>query len=183
MVTKSLLRMLVGKYAIYRVLEYSCKTAPRITRKSGFSVDEACDETLERAERQIIREQAWYGGEGSEVFTCTEEGAIVGTCIYWHGARYQKRGFWPLNEDEAKLVQIIVAPEYRGKGIAKLLIQESAYLMQAKGFHRLFARVWHSNTPSLRAFLAAGWNEIALTITFHILNSSFERRLTIRRRV
>jgi RimJ/RimL family protein N-acetyltransferase len=112
----------------------------------------------------VIREQAGYSGPGSYAFACFAENRIVGICFYWFGDRYRTRNFWPLVEGEAKLVQIVSIPEARGQGIATHLIALSSQDMMRKGFGRAYARIWHSNIPSLRAFERAGWMRLALVI-------------------
>jgi GNAT superfamily N-acetyltransferase len=76
---------------------------------------------------------------------------------YWHGQRYRSRNSWPIEHGAAKLVHIVTAPFERGKGVAGLLIAESTSIMLQEGFCALYARIWHSNRPSLSAFTRAGW--------------------------
>jgi RimJ/RimL family protein N-acetyltransferase len=104
-----------------------------------------------------MQEQAGYAGEEALAYACMHEGQIVGLCFYWYGARYLQRNFWPLQSAEAKLVQIITSPRMRGKRVAGTLIASSCDDVMKRGFERVFARVWHSNEPSLRAFAGAGW--------------------------
>ena len=100
-------------------------------------------------------------------------------CFYWFGERYQKRNFLQLKEGEAKLVQIVTDPLMRGKGVAQTLIAMSSLDMQRRGFSRLFARIWHSNTPSLRAFERAGWMRKGLIIEIDPLHRSKPWRFRI----
>lgn len=113
----------------------------------------------------LLREQAWYAGTGTHAFLATLHGEAAGLCVYWHGERYRTRNFWPLRADEAKLVQIVVEPAWRGRGVATALIACSARELGAAGFVRFYARVWHSNAPSIAAFHRAGWRRIALVLT------------------
>src|SRR5690606_29173819 len=101
---------------------------------------------------------AFYFTDGAIGWACYDPSRrIVGLCVYWFGERYKQRNFWPLKDDEAKLVEVITLPEMRGRGLASCLIDHSGDEMFRLGFRRLLARVWHSNTPSLRAFANAGW--------------------------
>jgi GNAT superfamily N-acetyltransferase len=76
---------------------------------------------------------------------------------YWHGQRYRSRNSSHIEDGAAKLVHIVTVPSERGKGVASLLIAESTSIMLQQGFCPLYARIWHSNRPSLSAFARAGW--------------------------
>lgn len=71
---------------------------------------------------------------------------------------------WYGGTDEAKLVQVIVAPTMRGRGAATSLIRFAGASMLHDGFDRLYARIWVTNLPSIRAFERAGWRRIALVL-------------------
>jgi RimJ/RimL family protein N-acetyltransferase len=112
----------------------------------------------------LIQNQAHYLGPGAEAYACVRDGRIAGVCIYWHGDRYRKRNFWPLKDGEAKLVQIVSVPAMRGRGVASALIAASCRDMCSRGFQRMYARIWHSNVQSWRAFERAGWVRVALVV-------------------
>lgn len=128
------------------------------------SVRRVTVQDIESSRIEEMRDQAWYCGAESASFAWTEDSEIVALCFYWWGDRYRKRNFWPLATGQAKLVQIIVASSHRGAGIARQLIEASAQQMLDDGFERLYARVWHSNRPSLTAFNAAGWSRVATVV-------------------
>lgn len=165
-IAKKLLRMLVGEYSAYQI--YACasdnfsSTKPEtITTFRVASVDTL---TINASADPLIREQVGYAGPESHAYACFDDDRIVGLCFFWFGDRYLKRNFWPLRDGEAKLVQIISLPEMRGRGVATTLIAWSYRDMAKKGFSKTFARVWHSNTPSRKAFERAGWKRIALVL-------------------
>lgn len=166
---KRLAGMLFGDYSVYRIysrLPDAPSASPPVTTASltVAPVDEAA---INSSGDSLIRDQAGYMGPGSHGYACFDGDRIVGVCFYWFGERYLKRNFWPLADGEAKLVQIISLPEVRGRGVASLLIAVSCQDMMQKGFHRAYARIWHSNTPSLRAFERSGWTRRALVIEAH----------------
>ncbi|MDR3452190.1 MAG: GNAT family N-acetyltransferase [Rhodoferax sp.] len=183
-IAKKLLRLLLGDYSAYVIYANVSgkgdlqQTEPHTTLKV-LSVDStdigACPEPL-------IREQIGYAGPGSHAYACFEQDRLVGVCFYWFGQRYLKRNYWPLQTGEAKLVQIITLPEVRGAGVATLLIAQSCHDMAARGFTKAFARVWHSNTPSIKAFERAGWTRIALVLEINPFRQSqpFRIRFKIR---
>ena len=175
---KKILRWLFGDYAAYHVYRNGANLA---APANGFTVRQIDAGDLQRSPDTDIGEQAFYLGEGAHGFGCFDGDALVGVCFYWHGQRYLKRNFWPLAEREAKLVQIITLPRMRGRSVAPTLIQESARAMQALGFTRTYARIWHSNTPSLRAFARAGWSRVATVIEVHPFSAARAVRLRLRR--
>jgi RimJ/RimL family protein N-acetyltransferase len=107
---------------------------------------------------------------------------LAGAAALCHGEGYGRlRGFWPLRAGEAKLVQIAVAEEYRGRGYAPMLIRAAAQHLAERGFHRLYARVWHNHRSSMRAFHKAGWEEIALVIVCRPMRLGHPWRMSIPR--
>ena len=118
-----------------------------------------------------------YLGHQANAYGCFFEQRLIGLCVYWHGERYAARNFWPLRSHEAKLVQIVVSPEMRGRGVATALIEVSARGMADCGFNTLYARIWHSNLPSIRAFQRAAWRRIALVAEINPLRCARPIRL------
>lgn len=159
-VAKRLARALLGDYGIYYV--YCAGNAPSIVARTTVRAIGAAE--VAAARDQLIAAQAGYAGEGARAFAVCEHGTPLAVCIYWFGERYRSRGFWPLADDEAKLVQIVTAPGARGRGLASTLIAASAAAMRDQGWSQLYARVWHSNSPSCRAFEKAGWRRVALVV-------------------
>ncbi|WP_182915777.1 GNAT family N-acetyltransferase [Massilia cavernae] len=163
---KKVLHLLFREYSIYDI--YACGTAaevpPRSERSAAFSVREVGVAELAASSDAQIAEQSGYLGEEARAFACFDGSRIVGVCFYWYGGRYLKRNFWPLEARQAKLVHIMTLPEMRGREVATTLVAESGKAMGAHGFERNYARIWHSNTPSIRAFTRAGWQRVATVI-------------------
>lgn len=168
---KRLAHVVLGDYSIYRILERHAGAgpAPMPPQAAAFAIGPVTRAEIEASADPLMREQAFYAGEGAYAYACRDGGRIVGLCFYWYGERYRPRGFWPLQEGQAKLVQIITAADMRGRKVAPALIAASSADMAGQGFERLFARVWHSNTPSLRAFALAGWQPCALVLELNPL--------------
>ena len=160
---KAFLRLVFRDYSLYRI--YTCATTapvpPRTAQSTALVVREVSLAELAASSDADMAEQSGYLGAGSHAFACFDGARIVGVCFYWHGARYLERNFWPLQARQAKLVQIMTLPEMRGRAVASTLIAESCKAMAAHGFERTYARIWHSNTPSIRAFMRAGWERVA----------------------
>jgi RimJ/RimL family protein N-acetyltransferase len=180
---KRLLHLLLGEYGLYRI--YTRPTAdappPRSEKSSGFTVREIGAAELLASPDQLVREQAGYLGEDACAFACFDGARIVGVCFYWFGARYRKRNFWPLADGQAKLVQVVTLPEMRGREVAPTLVALSTHAMRDKGFERTFARIWHSNTPSLRAFARAGWTYVSTVVEINPLRQRRPLRIRLSR--
>lgn len=167
---KKLIHMLCGDYSIYYIYSQSHEDLPTFSEKTTtFSVKRVDAAAIESSADSLIREQVGYTGADTRAYACFDNDRIVGVCFYWFGNRYLERNFWPLANREAKLVQIISLPDMRGCGVATLLVSSSFRDMMRQKFHRIYARIWHSNIPSLRAFERAGWARIALVFEINPL--------------
>ncbi|AZP12223.1 GNAT family N-acetyltransferase [Undibacterium parvum] len=178
---KALAKILLGEYALYYIYTRSAKDSPLAPAKvpHAFTVQTVDAAMILKSEDPLILQQAGYLGSGTFAYACLEGPRIVGLCFYWFGERYRERNFWPLLEREAKLVQIISLAEMRGRGIASRLIEISCQDLLAQKFERIYARIWHSNLPSIKAFERAGWKRIALVIEINPLRraESFKIRI------
>jgi GNAT superfamily N-acetyltransferase len=176
---KKLARALLGEYSAYYVYARAADgrvLAPSATTPT-FRMAQVDVSTLTASHDALIREQADYAGQETRAYACFVDDRIVGVCFYWFGRRYLQRNFWPLADGEAKLVQILALPDMRGRGVATQLIEWSWRDMTQQGFHKTYARIWHSNTPSLRAFERAGWARVALVLEINPLKRSRPIRL------
>ena len=176
---KKLARALLGEYSAYyiyaRAADDKVLASPATTQTFRFAQIDAS--LLQTSQDALIREQADYAGQEAHAYACFADNRIVGVCFYWFGRRYLQRNFWPLADGEAKLVQIIALPDMRGRGVATQLIEWSWRDMRRQGFQKTYARIWHSNTPSLRAFERAGWARVALVLEINPFKRSRPIRL------
>jgi hypothetical protein len=163
---KVLAHTILGDYSAYHVLcrDKTDGAAALPQQTSGYRVALVDQATISSCPDPLMQAQAGYAGEQAFAYACMHGEQIVGLCFYWYGARYLKRNFWQLKSAEAKLVQIITSPQMRGKRVAGTLIAASCADMMGHGFDRVYARVWHSNEPSLRAFAGARWTRCASVI-------------------
>jgi GNAT superfamily N-acetyltransferase len=132
---------------------------------------------IEEATDPAIRTLVEYAGHQAVAFGAWRKEALVAVAWVWWGERYATRDSWPLVAGEAKLVQITVAPSARGQGIAPRLIAYAASQTLARGFSRVYARVWHSHRTSIHAFEKAGWRHVAGFLQFRI--RGFRRRFRV----
>lgn len=158
-----ILRRLLRDYSLYRIYAWeSDRVASAPGLKAGIRVDRVASlGPLRDAADPELRALTQYAGEEAFGFGVWADDTLAGVCWYWTGERYRTRNFWPLQEGEAKLVQIVTGAGFRRQGLAALLVERSSSEMAALGFRRLFARVWHSNRASIRTFERAGWRYVA----------------------
>jgi GNAT superfamily N-acetyltransferase len=178
---KALSRFLLRDYSFYRIYGRHCMdndTSPM----AEFRFEPIEKNQISDSLDAMIAEQAWYHDRDTYAYACLEDSRIVGLCFFWHGTGYTRRNFWPLGEHEAKLVQIFVLPEKRGRGIGHRLIEAATQDMNRQGFRYVYARIWRSNTPSLRAFERAGWERVATVIEICPRGKSKSFRLELRNR-
>ena len=167
-----------GEYSLYFV--YRSRSSRPVDSAPSVGLLRPSREDLLGSKSSVVSEQTWYLGSESEAFGLADGAGLAAVCFFWHGDRYNReRGFWPLGPRQAKLVQIVVDPAARGKGLATRLIQASAAWMHLQGWEVLYARVWHSNHPSLKAFERAGWERIAFVAEVYPLGSKRKRRIQI----
>lgn len=166
-----------GDYSLYFIYRWQ-SSAMDEQQPVQIMVRPSADDLLS-SQRAAIAEQQWYLGSGCEPFAISDDSGPAAVCFYWHGERYRQRNFWPLQEDEAKLVQIVVDPSARGRGLASGLIAASAAEMAKQGWRTLYARIWHSNQPSLRAFERAGWRRIAFVAELFPFGTRLKLRIRL----
>jgi L-amino acid N-acyltransferase YncA len=111
-----------------------------------------------------VPEATEYGGEGSHGFVIVHAEQIVGVAWYWHGERYRRRNYLNLPSGAAKLVQVVITADKRGRGFGSSLIAESTKMMFTAGFDEIYARIWHSNRASIRAFRKGGWRSLGIAL-------------------
>ncbi len=177
---KRLSRLFFRDYSIYHIYRQKC--ADEIASSDiGFRFEQVDEKAITGSKDEMIVQQAWYCGECSHAYACMNDARIVGLCFFWYGKRYSTRNFWPLKENEAKLVQLIVLPEMRGRRIASRLIEFATHDMSRLGFRYVYARIWWSNRSSLRAFERAGWRRIATVIDVYLRDQTKPLRLKLTR--
>ncbi len=160
-VVAKIAQRLLGEYELYRIYELplpSAQGAPGDAfdirpLEGGAEASASPDPELRSLSGYAGADAVGYGA-----FVGNELGA---GCWLWYGEWYRQRNFWPLKEQEAKLVQVTTGERYRGKGLGLRLLNHAAWDMSRRGFRILYARIWHSNVSSIKLFEKAGWREIA----------------------
>jgi GNAT superfamily N-acetyltransferase len=177
---KRLASVLLGDYGLYRVWQSGAPgteppEAERIAVRPVGIEDVACAQAPE------IRDNAWYLGTQCTAYGVFEDEAFLAMACCWWGERYAERHSWPLPPGAVKLVQIVTAPAARNRGLATLLIRHVAQAEGKQGRNPALARIWHSNTPSMKAFEHAGWHPVGWLIQINPLRRPQPWNLVFRR--
>jgi GNAT superfamily N-acetyltransferase len=145
-------------YWIYRAAE----NLPEVPVPLGVAIAPLDVAQVKAAPHTEVNRHGECGGTESAGFGAWAEGRLVAVCWFQWGDRYRKRGnLWPIGSNAAKLVQISTEPDFRGRGIAPALITAGVQAMRHCGFAEIYARIWHSNRASQRAFKKGGWQRSA----------------------
>lgn len=94
---------------------------------------------------------------GHAAIVMQEEGALLGYAV-----------LMPL-PGEAELLNITVAPEVRGSGLGRQLLDRVCKDAQAKGAERLFLEVRASNVPARALYARNGFTEVGLRRAYYAL--------------
>lgn len=105
--------------------------------------------------------------DGRVHFGLRERDRLLCECYFIAGDTYRDRFPWKLGARDAVLVRLLTDPAARGRGLAPHLIAQASASMASDGFERLYAMLWHNNSPSKRAFRKAGWRRIARHLTLN----------------
>ena len=165
-------KWLLGEYTINRIYTIGCGEAAE-PEASAYRIGPLeSPKDFATATDAAVRKTASYLGEESYGLGVWVDEELVSACFVWSGDRYRqgRNNYWPLRPEEAKLVQVVTAERFRGRGIATQLCRRAPVEMGKRGFARLFARVWHSNAPSIQAFERAGWQRAALVVEVNPLH-------------
>ena len=99
---------------------------------------------------------------GTPVILIEEKGKIVAQCVYRTVL------------DEAEILTLAVAPDARGKGYARLLLEELDAILFALGVRYLFLEVRVSNTRARHVYSSAGFEEIGFRKRYYLTRNGRE---------
>jgi ribosomal protein S18 acetylase RimI-like enzyme len=147
------------EHELYRIYQSPPLDADSCARPDETIV-ELTKDSFESAPPFIRSLQHYLGTESIAAGIYVGDNLASAAVFLWGDTYYRTDGFIPIGRGQAKLEQINTDERYRGRGLATKVIAGSCHIMRAKGFRRLYARVWHNNKGSVRAFEKAGWTEI-----------------------
>ena len=157
------------RYEVY-ALYTAPKDIPQPTLPAGYRFRQVASlAEFASAANPIVAAIPSHAEHAEDVgFAIEVSGCVVAGCVY----SCAPDPWWPIASASAKLVHIETDPEHRGKGLAPALIAYSAASMVQAGHRELYARIWHSNQPSLRAFQKAGWSRVAFVVDVGLFGRS-----------
>ena len=159
---KAAVRKIIADYELWSIYRAPEKTLLPAEWESVRFAPVDVRQVILSAPSTAIRNLAGFAGAEAAGFGAWVDDCLVSLCWFWWGERYRRsRLVWPLTEHEAHLVQIITDEGFRGRQIAAGLIQYATFRMHQQGAGPLYARIWHSNAPSVKAFRNAGWTPVA----------------------
>ena len=89
--------------------------------------------------------RACFTGESNRFFAATADGMLVGF------------GGYSIAADQADVIDVAVAPNFRRRGIARALVQAVLAAAQSEGAESIFLEVRASNAPALSLYTALGF--------------------------
>lgn len=181
-VVATIARRLLGEYELYRIYELPLP-APEGAPGDAFGIRplQGGEEASASADPDL-RSLAAYAGADAVGYGAFVGNELAAGCWLWYGERYRRRNFWPLKEQQGKLVQVTTGERHRGKGLGLRLLNHAAWDMSHRGFRTLYARIWHSNVASIKLFEKAGWREIAFVAEIYPFGLRRRVRLRFARR-
>ncbi|MEV7951751.1 GNAT family N-acetyltransferase [Streptomyces rubiginosohelvolus] len=96
-------------------------------------------------EAEIV--SSWSKDDDVHAYLLAVNGELVGYGEVWLDAE----------EEEVELARIIVAPDARGKGLGRSIVQGLLAHAQESGYSDIFMRVYPNNEKALRCYLGAGF--------------------------
>jgi ribosomal protein S18 acetylase RimI-like enzyme len=150
---------------VFQVWERKLGVIPLLTLPAGISLLSAADTF---AELKRLRQSApmlsaeFYRDATSGAGWCLValvDGQPAG--IAWLYDQTVPGHFLKMFAGDVELRSVYTRPEFRCRGVAKILIAKACQHLHDKGFKRVYAVVHESNEPSLKAFRASGFQKVA----------------------
>jgi GNAT superfamily N-acetyltransferase len=164
-------RRLFGSYRLNQI--YGMRAAPSKRCLSCAADIRTIESTasLECHNDAGIRKLAGYDGEGAFGFAAYRDGHLASACWVWTHKRFRDDRLWILSPSEAMLVEVYTVQAHRGKRLASALLTHAAAAMGERGFGMIYASIWWSNRPSVRAFQRAGWQRVGFVAELYPLGA------------
>jgi ribosomal protein S18 acetylase RimI-like enzyme len=105
---------------------------------------------------EYFRDEARRAARG---FFALADGQLAGV-VWILDTRYPSRVI-RLGPSDVELAFLYVENEFRGRGIARALIQEACRVLPHEGVTAIYSIIEEHNVPSQKAFLASGFQRIA----------------------
>jgi GNAT superfamily N-acetyltransferase len=165
---KAIAALLLGPYQFNRIYRLAARdSGPEIP--PGMTVGRIEDLPAGSVDSAELRERFCYGGDDAYGYGLFLEGRLAAVCWFWGPRRFQDPLLWQLADNEAILVDLMTASNYRGRGFATLLIRYASVDMRGAGWNALYTWMWHTHRASYHAFERAGWRQIAWVLEIYPL--------------
>jgi ribosomal protein S18 acetylase RimI-like enzyme len=149
-----LLKFLIGEWIIFYIFKKEINPLPPLP-----------------INRKIEYTQKRISNEYYKISIYENNTEICSLGVIW-GTDYTDnfRNYIPLKQNEAKIIDVVTAKEFRGKGYVGMLLTHTESEMLSKGATTLLARVWHSNKSSKKAFQKNGWAYAGFKLELKLFN-------------
>jgi ribosomal protein S18 acetylase RimI-like enzyme len=97
-------------------------------------------------EAQLAHPQAHFVASGGQIFVALYENTVVGTCAVL-----------PNGASEFELAKLTVSPEFRGRGIARRLVERCIAFARDRGVRRVMLVSNSQLQPALRLYESLGF--------------------------
>lgn len=155
--------LLLGPYRCNRIYRSAAvDLEPEIPK--GMSLGRLEGLPLFSVESAELRDRFCYRGHDAYGYGLFLDGCLAAICWFWGPQRFDDPLLWRLANDEAIMVDLVTASNYRGRGLAPLLIRYASADMRRAGWRSLYTWMWHTHHASYHAFERAGWEQIAWVV-------------------
>ena len=110
-------------------------------------------------------------GVGGCAFLAVIEGQMAG--VAWGYDQNRPMSSLRIGPGDVEVCDVFTIEQFRGRGVAKALLSEACRCYRERGFARAYATIRSDNTPSLRAFQAAGFRKVGKVSGRKLFGSRF----------
>lgn len=162
----------LGDYHFYKIFYLDLNTISEFNSKADYEFSPLTDPNeLEESDCTQIQNMTGYAHNGSFGYVARINNKIIAVTYAWSPELYRKqRNFWPLKSSEVKIVQSVTHKDYRSKGVGSQLINFAVSDLKKKGFQKVFGRIWHNHTVSIKMIKKSGWSYAGLIIEIFPFN-------------
>lgn len=105
--------------------------------------------------------------ETDNLFVLEDEGKIIGAISIADVNEMDEFECWEIQEDAAEFARVVIAPEYQGKGLSRLLIEGIIEEIKTRGNKAIHISVAQKNTPAFRLYQSMGFEVKEETFMYH----------------
>jgi GNAT superfamily N-acetyltransferase len=171
------LRFFAGEYQLWRIYSIAASQCREPDRNFDIRPIDDLSIFAQPELEEALRRSNW-NKPGAIGFAAWREDILEGVCWFWPGPLLTERNVGRQPEDCAELIQITVARKQQGKGTGPALINFAGRRLHEAGYRRLYAQIWRTNKPSMKAFEKAGWKQVGWFLQLQPF--SLPKKVTVR---